>query len=114
VAWSPDGQQLVTGSEDGTVRIWGAESGVEIIVVGVHAKEVEGVAWSPNGRRIASGSRDETIRIWDANISIEDLVMNAHRRVSRQLTKEERRNLMLPPLIDNKDAAGGHDSQRER
>jgi hypothetical protein len=34
---------------------------------------------------------------WDATISVEDLVANAHRRVSRELTAEERRNLMLPP-----------------
>lgn len=29
-------------------------------------------------------------------ISVEDLVANAHRRVSRELTAEERRNLMFP------------------
>jgi len=96
LAWSPDGQQLATGSDDRTVRIWDTESGAEILVVGAHTKAVEGVSWSPGGRRIASASRDGTCRIWDATISIEDLVANAHRRVSRKLSGEERRNLMLP------------------
>ncbi|MGB6165847.1 MAG: hypothetical protein WCF33_24560 [Pseudonocardiaceae bacterium] len=100
VTWSPDGQRLATGSTDRTVRIWDAESGTEIIVIGVHAKAVDSVSWSPDGRRIASASQDGTARVWDATISIEDLVANAHRRVSRELSAEERRNLMLPATGD--------------
>ncbi|MGH3899445.1 MAG: AAA family ATPase [Pseudonocardiaceae bacterium] len=100
VAWSPDGQRITTASNDRTVRIWDAVSGAGVIIVGVHAKGVDSVSWSPDGRRIASASRDGTCRIWDATISIEDLVANAHRRVSRELTAEERRNLMLPSTGD--------------
>ncbi|MGH3991179.1 MAG: WD40 repeat domain-containing protein [Pseudonocardiaceae bacterium] len=96
--WHFGGRRLATASVDRTARIWDAESGTEIIVVGAHARGVEGVAWSPDGRRIASASRDGTSRIWDATISIEDLVANARRRVSRELTAEARRNLMLPPV----------------
>jgi WD40 repeat protein len=97
VQWSADGRQMVTGSEDRTARIWDTESGVEIIVGGAHGKGVEGVSWSPDSRRIASASQDGTARIWDATISIGNLVANARRRVSRDLTAEERHNLMLPP-----------------
>jgi WD40 repeat protein len=96
VAWSPDARRLTTASQDRTVRIWDAESGAEIIIVGAHTEGVEGVSWSPDGRRVASASQDGTSRVWDATISVKDLVANAHRRVSRDLTAEERRNLMLP------------------
>jgi WD40 repeat protein len=96
VAWSPDARRLVTGSADCTVRIWDPGSGEELIVVGAHTLAVESVSWSPDGRRIASSSQDGTGRVWDATISIDELVANAHRRVTRELTAEERRNLMLP------------------
>ncbi|HET9254341.1 MAG TPA: AAA family ATPase [Pseudonocardiaceae bacterium] len=96
LAWSPDGQRLVTGSTDRTVRIWNTESGAEIIGIGVHANEVRSVSWSPDGARIASASQDGTARVWDATITVKDLVANARRRVSRRLTPQERRDLMLP------------------
>src|SRR6266702_2279056 len=96
VAWSPDGKQLASASADRTIRIWDTHSGAQI-VVGAHIAPVEGVSWSPDGTRVASSSYDGTSRIWNATISIAELVANAHQRVSRELTAEERRDLMLPP-----------------
>jgi len=96
VAWSPDGKSLASASADRTIRIWDTHSGAQI-VVGAHIAPVEGVSWSPDGTRVASSSYDGTSRIWNATISIAELVANAHQRVSRELTAEERRDLMLPP-----------------
>ncbi len=68
VAYSPDGQRIVSGSGDKTIRIWDAKTGQPIgkPLTG-HEDAVLLVAYSPDGQRIVSGSGDKTIRIWDAN-----------------------------------------------
>ena len=66
MAYSPDGRRIVSGSEDQTVRVWDAASGVELARLRGHAGWVRSVAYSPDGRRIVSGSDDHTVRVWDA------------------------------------------------
>ncbi|KIM27453.1 hypothetical protein M408DRAFT_24399 [Serendipita vermifera MAFF 305830] len=67
VAFSPDGKRIVSGSNDETIRVWDAETGV--VVAGPlqgHRKSINSVAFSPDGSRIVSGSFDKTVRVWDA------------------------------------------------
>jgi WD40 repeat protein/serine/threonine protein kinase len=72
VAYSRDGTQIVTGSRDGTVRIWSAKSGAELLTLQVHDQaEVWSVAFGPDNVRVASanGIRFQTqlgeLRVWD-------------------------------------------------
>jgi WD40 repeat protein len=68
VAFSPDGQRILSGSLDKkTVRIWDAKTGMPIgqPLTG-HEEGVISVSYSPDGQRILSGSLDKTLRIWDA------------------------------------------------
>eukprot|EP00438_Fugacium_kawagutii_P027345 Skav236350 [mRNA] locus=scaffold918:159923:162142:+ [translate_table: standard] len=66
VQWSPDGATLVTGAEDGLVRLWEAATGRGIRALTGHTDMVMSVSFSPDGSRIASGSYDESVKIWDA------------------------------------------------
>jgi WD40 repeat protein len=67
VAYSPDGRTVVSGSWDGTIRIWDAQTGAAVgQPLKGHTDYVTSVAYSPDGRTVVSGSDDKTIRIWDA------------------------------------------------
>jgi len=64
VAVSPNGQIIVSGSKDKTVRLWDA-GGNSIVQPFRHEESVISIAFSPNGDKIATGSSDGTIRLWD-------------------------------------------------
>jgi len=66
VSYSPDGQRIVSGSEDHTVRVWDAVSGVELAVLRGHEGGVVRVSYSSDGQRIVSGSGSYEVRVWDA------------------------------------------------
>src|SRR6266566_4537833 len=67
VAFSPDCQHIVSGSEDQTIRVWDAVTGETVAgpFTG-HTGSVNSVAFSPDGQHIVSGSEDGTILVWDA------------------------------------------------
>jgi WD40 repeat protein len=66
VVFSPDGQQLASAGQDGTVRLWDVATGRPLRTLEAHAGYVNAVAFSPDSRRLASGSADQTVKVWDA------------------------------------------------
>ncbi len=65
VAFSPDEQQILTGSHDRTVRLWDVATGRQLRVFLGHTDHVKCVAFLPDGLRGISGGDDDTLRIWD-------------------------------------------------
>ena len=57
LAFSPDGTQLVTGSDDDDAKLWDIASGAEVFSLSGHNGRVAGVAFSPDGSRIASSKQ---------------------------------------------------------
>jgi DNA-binding beta-propeller fold protein YncE len=65
VAYSPDGTYLLSGGEDGTVKLWETATGREVRTFTGHRAGVTSVAFSPDGATAVSGSNDSTLRLWD-------------------------------------------------
>ncbi len=78
LAWSPDGQQIATGSHDTTVRVWDVATGRTTVTCLGHTAAVRSVAWSPDGKLLVSGSEDQTARVWDARSGKQMLIYHGH------------------------------------
>ena len=66
-AFSPDGNRIVTASEDKTARIWDVATRRQIgEPLRGHQDGIRSAAFSPDGKRIVTASWDKTARIWDA------------------------------------------------
>jgi len=65
VVISADGQFALSGSWDGTLRLWNLNLGASDTTFVGHEKDVLSVAFSADNRQIVSGSRDKTIKLWN-------------------------------------------------
>jgi WD40 repeat protein/serine/threonine protein kinase len=69
--FSPDGQHMITASEDGTVSIWDVNSGqrqmFKLAAVGPNQPgDIIRSQFSPDGQRVVTASFNGTVQVWDA------------------------------------------------
>jgi WD40 repeat protein len=90
VAISPDNRWVVTGSADGTARLWdlsAKDPAANPVVLRGHDGSVYAVAISPDNHWVVTGSEDKTARLW--LLQTKDLMNLARTTVGRNFSADE-------------------------
>jgi WD40 repeat protein len=67
VVFSPDGHKLLSASDDGTVKVWDANTSQLLLVVKNNKGGALSAVFSPDGHKVLSSYSDSTVKLWDAN-----------------------------------------------
>jgi WD40 repeat protein len=88
ITYSPDGRQIVTVSNDRTIRLWDAATGTAEMTLPTYLDEVAlAIAFSPDGARLAVQGHEGTVRVYA--LRSDDLVEIARSRLTRWFNPEE-------------------------
>jgi WD40 repeat protein/serine/threonine protein kinase len=75
--FSLDAKRIVSASDDGTIRIWDAETGTNLFTLDGSSGAIKSVALSADGRRIGSASDKGAIKVWDFATGRCEITINA-------------------------------------
>ncbi|KAI9780095.1 MAG: hypothetical protein M1816_003180 [Peltula sp. TS41687] len=65
LAYSPDGQRIITAADDGKVKVWDVSSGFCIATFTEHSSGVTACEFAKRGNVLFTASLDGSIRAWD-------------------------------------------------
>ena len=65
VVYSPDGQRIITTSDDGKIKIWDTRSGFCMATFTEHSSKVTGCEFTKQGQIFFTSSLDGSVRAWD-------------------------------------------------
>lgn len=85
LAYTSDGQGLVSGDFDGDLLLWHPGAGGEPSALGEHARPVSEAVVSPDGDTLASSGADGVIRLTDLGGQADPVVLRGHRGAVRDV-----------------------------
>ncbi|MGH9766268.1 MAG: WD40 repeat domain-containing protein, partial [Blastocatellia bacterium] len=78
LAFSPDGQWLVSTHGDGAILVWDVALRRRVANFSGHSGPVRAAIFSPDGKHLASGGDDRSVIIWDREGSRKQAVLTGH------------------------------------
>jgi WD40 repeat protein len=93
IDYSPDGRHVATVSNDGTARIWDADTGDAFTAPLRHDGVVLTGRFSADGQRFVTASRDKTARVWEAATgqALTEPIQQVHAVLSANISADGRR-----------------------
>jgi WD40 repeat protein len=95
-SFSPDGQQIVTASDDGSAKVWDV-NGNQLMSFDGHTDDVDSASFSPDGTKIVTASRNGSAKLW-AFPPWQSLVTAARARLARGFSNDECRRFFREDL----------------
>jgi tetratricopeptide (TPR) repeat protein len=86
VVFGPGGNRIITGSDDGTVKVWDAERGVELMTLNANIP-ILSVAFSPDGKSIAASASAQVI-LWESEVPAGGYGPRKNGEVARKIVDE--------------------------
>lgn len=77
VAYSPDGQYLISGDWEGLGTVWDASTGSKLHIL-PHQAPVTAVSYSPDGKTVATGGYNGIVTLWNALTGEKLLTLKGH------------------------------------
>lgn len=109
LAFSPDGELLLSTSTDRDARLWDLNDGSSLVlrgaIAGTHAP-----AFTADGAELMVASDDGTIRFWPTDLRAETLLERLWAQTDVCLSPEQRRVLLQE---DEPSSVSGYDTCRE-
>lgn len=109
VRYSPDGKTIATGSEDGIVRFWNAETGEAGAKWPPAEYPVMGLAFSPDGSLLALALGDETrvtqpgpVQVWDIAAATKKYDLTEHEKVANSVAFSPDGKYLISTAADEK------------
>lgn len=65
LAYSPDGQRIITAADDGKIKVWDTQSGFCVVTFTEHSGGVTACEFAKRGNVLFTASLDGSVRAWD-------------------------------------------------
>jgi WD40 repeat protein len=97
--FSPGGEQVLTASKDGSLRVWDAVLGYTVDELKAHEVQIGHAEFSPDGERMLTASNDNTVRLWESATTKRMLFKFVERKIPRCLEPLQRKRFGLDDRV---------------